>query len=134
MVLPQRNVENYLTEFGAVFREIDRRRAERKREPLSQAFYWRQCSGVPGASSWKGARASRGVFYKRHRIATPSWLVKVDAGLTGSEQAAKLLATLQAPSGDAELGRVAADALKQNADVRQRRAEAFVTWIARPVI
>lgn len=79
MVLPQRNVDDYLVEFSGVLRAIDRRRAERKQTPLASAFFGETAVEFLGLRRGKPARVRLENFYDRHRMPAPGWLAKVDA-------------------------------------------------------
>ncbi len=79
MVLPQRNVENYLAEFAGVMREIDRRRELNRQGPVTPAFFAGTAVEFLGLRRGRAGRARLEGFYSRHGMELPGWIGKVDA-------------------------------------------------------
>lgn len=84
MILPQKNVERYLSDFMDVMRRIEvaERGIGARDTTLSNAFFGRNAAEYLGLKRGRGNRRRLEGFYAQHKVAPPDWMKKVDAGLS----------------------------------------------------
>lgn len=79
MILPQKNVEHYLSDFMDVMRRIEEAEPgiRARQTSLSEAFFGRNAVEYLGLRTGRGNRRRLEAFYERHKLAEPDWLNKV---------------------------------------------------------
>ena len=82
MILPQKNVERYLSDFMDVMRRIEQARPEigARQTTLADAFFGRNAVEFLGLRGGRGNRRRLERFYAQHKMPEPEWMRKVDEG------------------------------------------------------
>lgn len=80
MILTQKNVERYLSDFMDVMRRIEEAEPglRVRQTTLSNAFFGRNAVEFLGLRSGRGNRRRIEAFYARHKMEEPDWMKKVD--------------------------------------------------------
>jgi predicted TIM-barrel fold metal-dependent hydrolase len=79
MILPQKNVERYLSDFMDVMRRIEQAEPglRARQTSLSNAFFGRNAVEYLGLRTGRGNRRRLEAFYARHKLTEPDWMKKV---------------------------------------------------------
>lgn len=79
MILPQKNVEHYLSDFMDVMRRIEEAEPGIRagKTSLPDAFFGRNAVEYLGLRTGRGNRRRLEAFYARHKLPEPDWLKKV---------------------------------------------------------
>ena len=80
MILTQKNVERYLSDFMDVIRKVEERQpaASPMFGRLTDAFFARNATRYLGLAKGRGNRKRLEAFYARHAMPSPEWMTKVD--------------------------------------------------------
>jgi predicted TIM-barrel fold metal-dependent hydrolase len=81
MILPQKSVERYLSDFMDVMRRIEQAQPGigARRTSLSNAFFGRNATEYLGLRKGRGNRGRLESFYSQRKLDPPDWMKKVDA-------------------------------------------------------
>jgi predicted TIM-barrel fold metal-dependent hydrolase len=81
MVLPQQNVDRYLSDFMDVMRRVEEAEPAlaARQTTLSNAFFGRNAVEFLGLRTGRGNRARLENFYARNKMIEPDWMRKVEA-------------------------------------------------------
>lgn len=81
MILPQKNVERYLSDFMDVMRRIEQAEPGigARQTSLSNAFFGRNAVEYLGLRTGRGNRRRLETFYTQNKLAEPDWMKKVRA-------------------------------------------------------
>ena len=81
MILPQKNVENYLQEFIRVMTDVEQstlKGTAPRGTSLSNAFFGANAVNFLGLKRGQRNRQRLEAFYARHEVSTPDWMTKAD--------------------------------------------------------
>ena len=79
MILPQKNVERYLSDFIEVLERIEKadRSLSARQTTLSNAFFGRNAVEFLGLRAGRGNRRRLEAFYARNKVSDPDWMRKI---------------------------------------------------------
>lgn len=79
MILPQKNVERYLSDFADVMRRIEAAQPGigARGVTLSDAFFGRNAVEFLGLRTGRGNRRRIEDFYEKHKVPEPDWMLKI---------------------------------------------------------
>jgi hypothetical protein len=79
MILPQKNVERYLSDFIEVMNRVEKIEPGIKvrQTTLSNAFFGRNAAEFLGLEKGRGNRGRLDKFYDENKVPTPDWMRKL---------------------------------------------------------